>query len=91
MYPQIGGSRGVPLRHSGLHLGRAAQRVDNTGKLDQKPVPGRLDNPAPVLGDLGIEQVGPDRLEAAERTLFIGTLQARINGDIRSNDRGKHS
>ena len=83
---QIGGNRGVPLAHSGLHLGRAAQRIDNRGKFNQEPVAGRLYDPAPMVGDLAIEQIGADRLEKAERTLFIGADQARVTGNIRRRD-----
>jgi len=54
--------RGVSLAHSRLYLGRAAQRIDNTRELDQEPVPGRMHDPAPMLGYLAVEQIRPDRL-----------------------------
>src|SRR5262249_927193 len=53
---------GVPLGHGALHFDRAAHRVDDAGELDQQPVAGGLDDTAPVLLDLGIAQLTPDRL-----------------------------
>jgi hypothetical protein len=41
-----------------LYLGRAAQRVDDAGKLDQQAVAGGFDDAAAVLADLWIDQLG---------------------------------
>ena len=55
--PMSYGHGGVPLGHRRLHLGRAAQRVDDAGELHEQPVAGGLDDPTTVLGDLGIDQL----------------------------------
>jgi hypothetical protein len=54
----------VPLGHPLLHFDRAAHRVDDAGKFDQDAVAGGLDDPAVVLGDLRIEELAAQRLEA---------------------------
>jgi len=48
-----------------LDLDGAAYRVDNTGKLDEQPVTGGLDDAAPMFFDLGIRQLGRIALSAA--------------------------
>ena len=48
----IGRYSGIPLGHARLHLDRAAQGIDDAGKLDQEPVAGGLDDAATMLGDL---------------------------------------
>jgi hypothetical protein len=61
----FGRNVGVAACHAGLHLGRAAQRIDNARKLDQEAVAGGFDYPAAMLGNLAINQIHADRLEAA--------------------------
>ena len=43
-----------------LPLGRTTQCINHTGKFDQQAITGRLDDAAPVFGDLRIDNVGPD-------------------------------
>ena len=54
------GDIGIALGHPALHLGGAAQRVDDAGELDQQAVAGGLDDAAAVLGDLRVDQLAPD-------------------------------
>jgi hypothetical protein len=54
---------GVALRHLTLHLDRATYSIDNAGELDEKAVPGRLDNAAAVASTSDVE------LKRAERVL----------------------
>jgi len=79
----------VPVDHTALDLDRAAYRVDDTGELRQKPVAGVLDDPAVMLGNLGINQFAEMCLEAFVRALLIGAHQARVARHICGKDRGK--
>ena len=65
-----------------LDLDGAAYRVDNTGKLDEQPVTGGLDDAAPMFFDLGIRQLAPDRLKRSERAFLVHSHQPRIAGNI---------
>ena len=47
---------GLALGHPPLHLDRAAHRIDDAGELDQEAVAGGLDDAAPVLPDLWLNQ-----------------------------------
>ena len=79
----------LAVEHPALHLGGAAYRVDDARKFREQTVAGRLDDPAPVLGDLRIDQLPAVRLEAFERALLVGAHQARIARHIGGEDRGK--
>ena len=79
--------RGVAFGHGRLHFGRASERVDDAGELDQQAVAGGLDEAAVMLGDFRIDHFGAQRLEPAERSFLIGTDQARIAGHIGGKDR----
>ena len=81
--------RGIAFGHCRLHFGRASERVDDAGKLDQQAVAGGLDDAALMVGDLGIDQIAAERLEPAERPFFIGLDQPRIAGHIGGEDRGE--
>src|SRR5437762_10577337 len=67
----------------------AAHRIDNTGKLDEQPVAGGLDDSSAMLGDLGIENRAPVRFQSGEGALLVRPHQPRIAGDIRRQDRGQ--
>ena len=73
---------GVALGHRPLDLDGAAHRIDDAGKLDEQPVAGGLDDAAPMLLDLGIRQLAPDRLQRGERAFLVGTHQPRITGNV---------
>jgi hypothetical protein len=51
------GHLGLSVGHPALDLHRAAHSVQDTCKLCQEAVAGVLHNPAPVLGDLRINQL----------------------------------
>ena len=61
---------------SSLHLGRAPQGIDHTAKLDEQPVTRRLDEPAIVRGDRGINQLGPDRLQGLKSAALVRSDQS---------------
>ena len=48
---------GIAVDHRPLDLGSAAHRIDDAGELSQHPVAGRLDDPAVVFGDFGVNQL----------------------------------
>ncbi len=77
------------LGHRLLHLDRAAHRVDDAGELDQHAVAGGLDDAAAVLGDLRIEELAAQRLEAFERAFLVRPHQPRIPRHIGGEDRGE--
>ena len=58
---------GVALGHRPLQLDGAAHRIDDARKLDEQPVAGGLDDAAPMLLDLGVRELAPDRLQRGER------------------------
>src|SRR5580700_7055637 len=79
----------VPLGHRLLHLDRAAHRIDDATKLHQQAVAGGLDDAAAVLGDLRVEELMAQRLEAFVRAFFVGPHQPRIPRDIGGEDRSE--
>ncbi len=60
---------GVPLGHRRLDLGRAAQRVDDAGELDQQAVAGGLDDAARCSAIFGIDQLAADAPSAGRASL----------------------
>ena len=49
----------------------ASDRVDDARKFHQQAVAGALDDAAVVLGDLGVDELAPQRLEAFERAFLV--------------------
>jgi hypothetical protein len=86
---------GVPLGHRLLHRDRAAHRIDDTGEFHQHAVAGGLvpgskpGDVAVVFGDLRIQELALQRLEAFERTFLVRPHQPRIARHIRGEDRGE--
>ena len=66
-----------------MHFGRAAQRVDHAGELDEQAVASRLDDPATVLGS--------SRRCAFRRArpFLIGADQPAVSRDICGEDGGR--
>src|SRR6266446_9436994 len=76
----------IPFRHRRLDLGRAAQRIDHAGELHQQAVAGGLDDAAPVLGDLGIDQLAAVRLEPRKRPFLVDADQPAVARDVRGEN-----
>jgi hypothetical protein len=72
-----------------LHLDRAAHRIDDAGKLHQQAVAGGFHDAAVMLGDLRIEELAAQRLEAFERAFLVRPHQPRIPRHIGGEDRGE--
>ena len=66
----IGRNRGATFGRRALHLGSAAQRIDDAGELDQQPVAGGLDDAAAVFMNPRVDQLGPNRLQSIKGPLL---------------------
>ena len=73
--------------HSLLHLDGAAHRIDDAGELGQQPVARRLDDPAAMLGDAGIEQFAAMAVKAGKGAFVVGAHQPTVAGDVSRKDR----
>src|SRR5438034_9571280 len=54
----------------------AKQSIHHTAELDEQAIARRLDEPAVMVSDLGMEHLGVQRLEPAERLFLVGFGQA---------------
>jgi len=82
---------GLAAKHPSLDLHSAAHAVHNTGTFCQQAVAGILDDTAPMLPNLRIDQLAEVRLEAFVRPLLIRAHQARVPRHIGGEDRGEAS
>jgi hypothetical protein len=78
------------LRHIRLPIGDALfdrdgalDGIDHAGELDQRAVGHDLDEPTLVLGDLRLEEILTQRLEARVRALLVGRHQPAVADDVR--------
>ena len=53
---------GILFGHSALDFGGTAHRINSAGELDQHAVAGRLDDPASMGGDGGLDDAMSDSL-----------------------------
>ena len=65
------GNLGVALGHPSLDLDRAADSIDNTGKLDQHVGDRGLDDAPLVVGDFGIDQCLAMGFASGKRHLLV--------------------
>jgi hypothetical protein len=79
----------VAIGHPALYLDCAPDGVHHAPKLGQETVAGVLYDPAPVLGDLGVDQLTEMSFEPLVRPLLIRPHQARVPGHIGGKDRGE--
>ena len=68
----------LAVGHPALDFDGTPNAVDYTLKLRQKAVAGVLDDPAPVLRDLRVDQLPEMRFEPLVRPFFIRAHQARV-------------
>jgi hypothetical protein len=80
---------GVPIGHRPLNLHRAPHGIHHALELGKEPIAGVLYDPAPVLGDLRIDQVPEVRLEPLVGPLLICPHQARVPRHVGGEDCGK--
>jgi hypothetical protein len=74
---------GVVHGHTTLNLDGASRCIHCASEFDQHAVARGLHDATSVLDDLGINNGFSERLQIAERALFIGAHQPTITGDIR--------
>jgi hypothetical protein len=79
---------GLSIYHRTLDLNSAAHGIDDARELGKKAIAGVLDDAAPVLGDLRINQLAEMRPQAFVRTLLVGSHQPRIPRHVCGEDRG---
>ena len=61
----------VALDEAGLHLDRAAHRIDDAAELDDRPVAGALDGAAVMDSDCGVDQVAPQRTQSRQSSILV--------------------
>ena len=79
----------VAIGHPPLHLRGAPDGVNDAGEFGQEAVAGVLHDPAPVLGDLRIDQLLEVSFEPLVRPLLVLPHQARVPRHIGGEDRGE--
>src|SRR5262249_21680267 len=72
-----------------LDRSSASHGLNSTGKFDQKAVAHRLEQPTYVLGDLGLDHLGPQNLKLRQRSGFVAADQLRVTDHVGHQDRGK--
>ena len=77
----------VALDHAGLHLDRAAHRIDHAAELDDRAVAGALDDAAVVKRDGWVDEVAAKRPQARKRPFLVGAGEPAVSDDIRNQDR----
>src|SRR5262249_32820464 len=88
-YLPICGYAHIALGHPPLHVNRAANRIDDTGKLEQQAVASGRGDAATVLGDLRVDQLSPVGLERGQRAALVAAHEAGIARDIGGDYRGE--
>jgi hypothetical protein len=72
-----------------LNLDRAPHRVDHARELDQNSIPGKLDDAAAMLRDLGFDQVLAQGLEPGVCAGFVLAHQPTVTNHVGREDRGE--
>jgi hypothetical protein len=79
----------VAIGHAPLHLDGAPDGLNHARELGKEAVPGVLHDPAPVFGDLRLDQVPEVSLQAFVCPLLIHPHQARIPRHVGGKDRNE--
>jgi hypothetical protein len=69
-----------------LNIAGAAHCVDHARKLGKNPIARGFDNAPAMLGNLGIDEFVPVRLECRERTFLVHPHQPAITGNVGRED-----
>jgi hypothetical protein len=80
---------GVALGHAALNVDGTAQRVHDAAKLGQHPIPGVLDDPATVFGDLRIDERPQMILKLDVRAFFVRAGKPAVSGYVGRQDCGQ--
>jgi hypothetical protein len=89
--PLVLRDRRILVGHTALYFYSTAYSIDGTGKLDQHSVARGLDDPPAMLGNGGVNEGLPDRLEPTQRAFLVCTHQAAVSGDISRQHRRQPS
>jgi hypothetical protein len=89
--PLFGGHTGIALGHATLHVHGAAHRIDHAGELQQQAIAGGLDDPATVLGDLGVNKLPPVVLQSRQGGAVVAAHEQGIAHHIGRYDCRKSS
>jgi hypothetical protein len=76
--PPVLGNLGIERRHSALNRNGTAHGVHHAREFHQHAVAGGFHDAAVVLGDPGIDQGLPVRLQLSVSAFFVGTHQAAV-------------
>ena len=76
----------VALDHAGLHLDRAAHRVDHAAKLDDDAVARALDDAPAMGGDGGVDQVAAKSPKARKGAVLVSPGEPAVTDDIGDQD-----
>jgi hypothetical protein len=79
----------IAARHPALDLDGAFGGIGRRHEFDQHAVAGRLDDPAVVLGDDGIDELEPVSLEPRQRPRFIDLHETAVPDHVCGQDRHK--
>jgi hypothetical protein len=63
----------IALGHATLHVDCTAHSIDHAGKLQQKAIPGGLDDATTVLSDLWVDQFTSMGLQRRQRAAVVAT------------------
>jgi hypothetical protein len=81
----------IAFRHAALDVDRAHDGIDHAWEFEQQAVAGRLDDPAAVFGDPGVDQRPQMQLERRQRPALVATHQAGEADDIGRDNRRQPS
>jgi hypothetical protein len=79
----------VALDHPGLHLDRAAHRVDKAAEFDDRAVARALDDAAVMGADSRANEIAAKASKPRERALLVGAGEPAIADDVRNQNRRK--
>jgi hypothetical protein len=83
------GSLPLPLGRTRLDLDRAAYGVDDARELAQEAVAHQLDDPPAVLGQEGLDQLLPARLESLQGAGLVALHQPAVADHVGHQDGGE--
>jgi hypothetical protein len=89
LYTAFGWGAGIACCHAALDVDGAAHGVYNAYEFYKHSVAGCLDDPAPMFGDLRIDQLFTMAFELVESTLLVGTHKPTITGNVSCHDGGE--
>jgi hypothetical protein len=79
----------ITLGHRSLDFQGAAHGIDRAGKLDESAIARRLDDAAPMLRNLRIDDFVPGRLERRESAFLINPHKPALADDIARENGGQ--